>query len=212
LQEPFLPFEAAAVADERPVRADDAMAGEDDRDRVPVHERPYRARRAGVPRFRRKRAVRRDLSVRHSPELVHHAEAERRGEADVDRELERSAPSVEVLVELALRLVERLRDAEEPGAEVARERLEVALGLGVELDAAEAAIRRRDEQCADRRVDEVVRDVEQMLACSGVAKTEIEFGRNGSQWASFRRNLRMPADAAWRAAVAFEPSAAPISA
>ena len=45
----------------------------------------------------------------------------------------------------------------------------------------------------------------------GIAETAIEVGGNGVHRSSFCRSRRMPAEAAWRAAVAFDPSAAPMS-
>ena len=118
----------------------------------------------------------------------------------------------EVFVELAACRVDRPRGTQDAHTERAREPLGLLLGLGVVGDAAEPALGRGDEQFADRRVDEVVCDVEQVLARGGVAEATVEFCGDGGHWPSFRRSLRMPAEAACRAAVAFEPSAAPMSA
>ena len=131
---------------------------------------------------------------------------------DIERQIEPAPVSLEVLVELAPRGVDRLRRAQHAHAEGAGEALELPLGLGVVGDAAETALGRRDEQAADGRVDEVVGDVEQVLARGGVSEAPIELGGDGVHGCSFLRSLRMPDEAAWRAAVAFEPSAAPMSA
>ena len=130
---------------------------------------------------------------------------------EIDRKLERATTSLEVLVELAPRLVDRLRGAQHAQPEGARKALDLLVGIGVIHDPRETSIRRGDEECSDRRFDEVVRDVEQIVARCRFAEAAIEFGRNGHCCNSFLRNLRMPADAAWRAAVAFEPSATPMS-
>ena len=70
-------------------------------------------------------------------------------------QVEVAPAAVEVLVELAAHIVERR--AQDADAERARERLVAAVD-GVR-DAAEAARRRRQQQVADRRVDDVVADV-----------------------------------------------------
>src|SRR5262249_61218752 len=98
------------------------------------------------------------------------------------------------------------------GAEGGGARVGFAPGRGVVQEGAGAARGAGDERRADRRVDQVISDVEQLLARGGVAEPPVEVGGDGSHWASFRRSLRMPAEAAWRAAVAFDPSAAPMSA
>src|SRR5206468_10962259 len=131
---------------------------------------------------------------------------------DVDRQVEALPAAREVLVQLAACRIDRPRRAQHAHAERLREAVELALGVRVVRDSAEATLGRRDEQRADRGVDQVVGDVEQVLARGRVPEATVEFLREGSHWVSFRRSLRMPAEAAWRAAVAFEPSAAPMSA
>ena len=92
-----------------------------------------------------------------------------------------------------------------------RQSLHLPLGLRVVRDPAEAAVGRRDEQRPDRRVDEVVG------RRRGDLRGRPRRGTGGRGRAEtvhfnspFRRSRRMPAEAAWRAASAFEPSAAPI--
>ena len=71
---------------------------------------------------------------------------------------------------------------------------------------------RCDEQAPDRRVHDVVRDVEQPGVRRRVAEATIQLGRNLHASPSFLRRRRIPDDAACRAASADDPSAAPISA
>ncbi len=52
------------------------------------------------------------------------------------------------------------------------------LRLGVEEDPAEAAVGGRDEQRADRRLDDVEADVEQSFSRGGVAEALIEVRRD----------------------------------
>ena len=119
----------------------------------------------------------------------------------------------EVLVELAAHPVEPLGDPEDAGAEVGRELVQRRLGpVG---DAAEPALGDGDEQAADRRVGEVVGDVDQAFALGGLAEAAVEIGGNvheGSFSSWVLRRRRTPAEAAWRAASSEEPSAAPIAA
>src|SRR5947207_5447604 len=72
-KQPFLALEPAAVAGEAPACADDAVAREDDRDRVPVHhgaDGPRRLRRADLCR---ESAVRRRVAVLDPREFREHA-------------------------------------------------------------------------------------------------------------------------------------------
>ena len=48
-EEPFLPPQAAAVSGQAPVGAQDAVAGHDDRYRIPVIRPSYGPRRPGIP-------------------------------------------------------------------------------------------------------------------------------------------------------------------
>ena len=185
------------------------MAGEHDRKRVPVHHRADGARRARPLGLCREPPVRGDLSVGHVRELVEHSTVERRDPLEVELEVECLPPALEVLVELAARVVERrTQDAD---AEASREPFDVALGLGVVRDPAQPAWRRGEEQRPEWRVEEVVGDVEQARRRGGGAEAAVEAVGNGGHWSSFRRRRRIPEEAAWRAASAFEPSAAPMS-
>src|SRR4029077_5887480 len=208
----FLAVEPAGVADELAVRADHAMARQYDRQWVSVHHRADGARRARPRRACGQLAVRDDLSVRDARKLPKHAAIEVREAGDVDRKVEGVPLAFEVLVELTPRGIDRFRRAQHAHAEVARELFELALRVGVVGDPAEPARARGDEQRADRRVDEVEGGIEQALRGGRVAEATIEFGGNSVHESSFCRSRRMPAEAACLAAVAFEPSAAPISA
>src|SRR5713101_3965062 len=118
---------------------------------------------------------------------------------------------LEVLVQLTPHLVDRLRRAQDARAERACEVLHLALRLGVVGDPAKPRIGRGDEQRAERRVDQVVCDVEQALLGGGGAEARVELVRDGHWSPSFLRSRRIPDDAACLAASADEPSAAPIS-
>ncbi len=83
------------------------------------------------------------------------------GLAEVDGQLELRALAVEVLVELAADGLDRLRGAQDLDAECLGEPFSLTLGLRIEGDPAQAPVGRRDEQRPDRRVGEVVGDVEQ---------------------------------------------------
>ena len=140
------------------------------------------------------------------------ASVEVRERVDVERQLEAMAVALEVLVQLTAGRVDRRRRPQHAHAEGACQPIHFLLGVRVVRDPAEAAVRRRDQERADRRVDEVVGNVEETLADGRVAEPAVEVCGNWAHFNSFRRKRRMPADAACRAAVAFEPSAAPISA
>ena len=89
------------------------------------------------------------------------------------------------------------------------------LGLGVEEDAGEAAVGRRDEQRADRGVDDVEADVEQARRGCGLAEAAVEIRRDGHEIlpgsCAAERSRRTPDEAAWRAASGVESSAAAMS-
>src|SRR5205085_8427390 len=116
-QQRFLAVEAAAVADELPVRADHAVAWEDDRKRVAVHHRADGARRPRPRRAGRELAVRHDFAVRHTRELTQDAPIEIRGQRQVDVKVESLAPAFEVFVQLAARGVDRSRGPQDAHAE-----------------------------------------------------------------------------------------------
>jgi len=105
----------------------------------------------------------------------------------------------------------RLRVAPRPGAQDApaeRARQLVEAAVGVERDLAEAAVARGDEERADRRVGEVEGSVDQPCLGGRLAETAVQLGRDG-HGSSFR-SRRTPEEAAWRAASALEPRAAPM--
>ena len=126
-----------------------------------------------------------------------------RGDAQVERQVELAARPGEVLVELAPHVVERR--AQDADAEEARELL--LLALGVEPDAAEPAVGRGDEQLADRRLDDVVADVDEPLANCGGAELRVELRCDAH---TFLLSLRTPEEAAARAASSDDPSASAI--
>ena len=67
----------------------------------------------------------------------------------------------------------------------------------------------RDEERADRAVDDVVARVEHAAADGGLAEAPVEIGGNAHASFSFLRR-RTPEEAAWRAASGLESSAAAI--
>ena len=145
------------------------------------------------------------VSVRpygHPGELVQHVRVERR-DPQVERQVERAATALEVLVELAPDVVERR--AQHAHAEAARELLlPVVLPI---RDAAEPAVGRGDVQVADRRRDDVVADVDEPFGDGGGAEPRVEISVSRS-CVLLRR--RTPDDAAARAASSDEPSASAI--
>ena len=112
------------------------MAREDDRQRVAVHDRPHRPRRARARRTRRQLSVGHDLAVRDAGELAQDAPVEVGLESEVDRQVEPLPLAFEVLVELAPRGIDRDGRAKHAQPEGVGEKLELALGLGVIGDAA----------------------------------------------------------------------------
>src|SRR5207249_1631425 len=125
---------------------------------------------------RGERAVGGQLTVRDPGELLENRPAEVARRAKVDSQVEVPPLAGKVLVELAAGRVRRLRGAQDAYAEVAGELFLFTLQVGVVGDLAEAMVGDGHEQPADRRVDEVVGDVEQALACRGVAEAAIEVG------------------------------------
>jgi pycsar effector protein len=209
-EERLLALEASGVPDQRSARPDHAMAGEDDRDRVPVHRPADRAGRLRAADLRRQGAVGRHLSVRDTRELVERQAVELADRGEVEIEVEGPPVPFEVLVELATDRVEPAGHPQDPGAEVDGELVECLVRpVG---DPAEAAVGDGDEQLADRRVGQVVGNVDEALPIGGVAKTAVESSGDGCHLVSFLRSRRTPADAAWRAASSDDPSAAPIAA
>src|SRR5579862_160715 len=139
-QQPLLAVEPSAVAGEVSARADDAVAGENDRDRVPVHDGADSPCRLGRADACGKSAVRRRRAVGHLRELDEDVPIEVRRSAQVELEVERVATAGEVLVQLELGALDGLRTAENARAEAAREVVELLLWIRVEVDAAEAAL------------------------------------------------------------------------
>src|SRR5262249_49278187 len=120
--------------------------------------------------------------------------AERRLMAEVDLELELGAGALEVLVELSPYRIDRLRRAQDAHAKCLRERLGLALRLRVVRDPAQAAVGRRDEQRPDRRLGEVVRDVEEPGGRGRFPEARVECGGDGH--CILLRSLLTPDEAA----------------
>ena len=153
--------------------------------------------------------VRGRLAEGHARELVQDALAERRQPAQVDGEIEGVPATLEVLVELAMHVVDRGRRPQHPATRQPLDALELGVGIRVERDPQQPAIGGGDEQLAEGRLDEVVPRVEHAAAGGGVAKAPVEVGRNAHALFSFR-SRRTPVDAACRAASGLESSAAAI--
>ena len=160
----------------------------------------------GWPTRCSKRAVCGRLPVGHARELVEDGDRECRQLTQVERQVERAAAAREVLVELAARAVHASRRAEDARAGDAGKLLEALARVGVERDRREAAIRRRDEEIADGRVDDVVADVDQTERRGRVAEAPVEIRRDGHEVILLRMR-RTPVDVACRAASGDEPSA-----
>ena len=147
------------------------------------------------------------LAVRDEGELLEHRRVERR-RAQVERRARSRAPLLEVLVELAPRLGRAAGTRRTRGAERARDPLARARG--------EYEIRQRPRSvaatssCADRRVVELVRDVDEPLGGGGLAEAAVEIGGDVLTALLLRRR-RTPDDVACLAASGDDPSAAPIS-
>ena len=163
----------------------------------------------GLPARAGELRVRGSLAEGDAGQLQQHALAERRDAAEVDREVEHVAPSLEVLVELPAYLLHLPRGPQHAAAREPRELLDMMLGIGVERDAQQAAVGGRDEELADRSVDDVVAGVEHARPYGGLPEAAVELGGNGHRICSFLRR-RTPAEAAWRAASGLESSAAAI--
>src|SRR2546426_12513854 len=101
LEQLLLAVEAAAIADELPVGTDHAVAWQDDRQRVPVHDRSDRTCGSRPCCTRREFAVGDDLAVRDARKLSQDAAVEVGEQCDVDRQVELLPLALEVLVELA---------------------------------------------------------------------------------------------------------------
>ena len=160
-----------------------------------------------MPDLRRESAVRLGAAVGHAGELVQHLLVERR-DAKVEREVEGLATAGEVLVQLAPHGVERR--PQHAGAEHAREL--VLSGVDAVAETAESAVGHRDEQLAERRVDQVVAGIDQPCRQGGGAEADVEIGSDSRHGALLALSRRTPDDAAARAASSDEPSAVPISA
>src|SRR5690348_1951305 len=100
-QQCFLTVEAAGVADEPAVRADHAVTGEDDRDRVAVHRPADRSGGVRLADLRRERAVGRHVPEGDTCELAEHLALELRQGGEVGLEVEVTPVAGEVLVQLA---------------------------------------------------------------------------------------------------------------
>ena len=119
--------------------------------------------------------------------------------------------ALEVLVELATEGGHGRRGAKNADSERGGQRIELAFGLRIEGDPADAALAGGNKKRADRRVREVVGDVQELCRGGGLPEAAVESVGNGGHEVSFLRSRRTPDEAAARAASAFEPSAAPMS-
>src|SRR5579863_10304803 len=95
-QQPAFALDAAAVAGQRPISADHAMARHHDADRVGPVGRPNRANRTGPSEFRSQRAVAERLAWRDRREAGPYRALERRaGGTTLDRR-ETSEVAIEI--------------------------------------------------------------------------------------------------------------------
>src|SRR5581483_2779392 len=129
------------VAGEAAVRADDAVTGEDDRQRIPVHHGAHRPRRSRSTDLGGERAVGGRVAVLDPIELPEDAPVKLRRRTEVELEVEGMTAALEVLVQLPAHPVEGGGCAQDARAEVPGESLELGLGLRIEADAAKSALR-----------------------------------------------------------------------
>jgi hypothetical protein len=160
-----LALEAAGVAAEGAAAAQDAVAGDDDRDRVGAERVARGADRADVARGLGDAAVGARRAERDLCGRLEQAAGERAAdEREVDRQREVVAAAVEVLVELAAHVVEARRCLEDARRQARGERFEHGVEAAVELlvgQAGQAARGAGGDDAADGRVDLGVGDVEQ---------------------------------------------------
>src|SRR5262245_9840118 len=157
------------------------MAGKHDGDAVVVHHCSDRAGRLRMPDAACELPVGRGLAVWHSRELIEDGDGEGRESAQVELQVERPAATLEVLVELAPGTVDAPRRSEDAWAGDSCEPLEPVARIVVERDRGEAAVRRSDEEFADRGVDEVEADIDQAERRGGVAEPQVEIRGDGHE-------------------------------
>lgn len=107
LEQQALALEAASIAGQAPVGPDDAVAGNDDRDRIAAVGKPDRARGGGPAHTPCELAVGRRLPVWDLPQRLPDAALEGRA-ANHKRDVECGALAVEVLGQLPAHVRERL--------------------------------------------------------------------------------------------------------
>src|SRR5947208_13921228 len=100
LEQLLLDVEAARIAGQAPARADDTVAREHDRNRIPMQGAADGAGRTRPADPACEGTVGRQPTVRDLCELGQHELLERRQDGDVRLELEGLAPALEVLVKL----------------------------------------------------------------------------------------------------------------
>src|SRR5439155_22918596 len=134
----LLALEPTGITRELSVRADHSVAGQEDWQRVAVHHHPDGASGTRPRGACCELAVGDDLAVRDAGELAQDAAVEVGEQSDIERQVELSPRSLEILVELSARGIDRLRRTKHPHAEVAGEVVELALRVSVVGDPAEA--------------------------------------------------------------------------
>lgn len=137
-QQAALCLQPAGIARERAVRADDTVAGDEDRQRVAVvcHADGARCLRAADGGGNRTVAAR--LTVGDRAQRRPHAQLERRA-ARIKRQVKRAPCAREVFVQLRLGRVKQRRS--------------VPRALRAEADGRDSVRRRGERQCADGRLD-----------------------------------------------------------
>src|SRR3954454_5211507 len=172
-KEKLLALEPAGVPDEAPARPDDAVARNDDGDRVAVERA---SDRPGCPRLADaggEPSVGVHLAVRNPLQLGQHQLLERGQATEVDGQVEVVAATVEVLVELALDIVHGARGAQDARTVEAGEPLDLGFGIGVEGDLADSPLGRGEKKRAGGGLGHVVGDIEERLGGSAVSEGAI---------------------------------------
>jgi hypothetical protein len=164
---------------ERPVRPDDAVAGDHDRDRIRAERVARRAGGGRHARARRDLPVAADGAERDALGRGEDAALERCERREVDGELEPRALPGEVLVELALHLVEALRRAEHARAVARDDPAEIALvSARAVVDREHAPRSEREPERPERGVHHVDRDARDALSDRAAGEAFAGFGEH----------------------------------
>jgi hypothetical protein len=158
-----------------PVRAHDAVARDDQRDRVAAECRPGGADGPWAARLRGHGAIGRGGTVADPGRGLEHAAAEAGAECPVDREVEPGPLAVEVLLQLASGGVEAGGCLEEARGDPRRQLLQDRVGDLVLIGQPDDPRRRGgDEETAERAVHSSVGDVQEPVALGSLDQSCVQ--------------------------------------